>query len=470
METLRGKTAAVLGIGVSNRPLIDLLCAYGVLVTACDKKTEEELGDTAVELRKKGVKLQLGSGYLDELDADIIFRTPGMRPDVPALERARSKGSIITSEMEVFFEVCPCPIVAVTGSDGKTTTTTLVYTLLKQAGYTCHLGGNIGHPLLADAAQMKPSDYAVVELSSFQLMTMRKSPHIAIVTNLSPNHLDIHKGMEEYVAAKKNIFLHQSSSDRVVFNADNDLTASFVGNAPAATYTFSRKTARTNGVYCTDGVVRANMDDRIVEIMREDEILLPGKHNLENYMAAIAAVWGIVSAEDVVAVAKTFKGVEHRMEFVREWNGVRFYNDSIATSPSRVIAGLQTFDRVVLIAGGYDKQIPFDVLGPEIVAHVKTLILCGATADKIRKAVTDCPDYSPFHLPIHEFTDFRAAVQFAAIQVARPGDIVTLSPACAAFDQFKNFAERGNFYKEIIMDLGTDDGTCDFTYTKGEHA
>jgi len=455
MERLRGKKAAVLGIGVSNRPLIDLLCAYGVKVTACDKKTEDALGTAAQELREKGVELKLGATYLDDIDADIVFRTPGMRPDLPALEAARAKGSVVTSEMEVFFEVCPCPIVAVTGSDGKTTTTTLVYTLLKQAGYTCHLGGNIGHPLLADVPKMTASDYAVVELSSFQLMTMQKSPKIAIVTNLSPNHLDIHKGMDEYVDAKKNIFLHQSSADRVVFNADNDITASFVGTAPAKTFTFSRRSDQYHGVYCTDGIVKINTGAETIHIMQETDILLPGKHNLENYMAAIAAVWGLVSVEDVKAVAKTFKGVAHRTELVREWNGVKFYNDSIATSPTRVIAGLRTLGKVILIAGGYDKNIPFDALGPEIIKHAKALVLCGATADKIRKAVTDCPDYSPFALPIHEFKDFKAAVEFAACDLARPGDIVTLSPACAAFDQFKNFEERGNYYKKLIMELDT---------------
>jgi len=452
LEKLKGKKAAVLGIGVSNRPLIELLCDAGVRVTACDKKSEEDLGPIAAELRGKGVELKLGAGYLDEIDADIVFRTPGMRPDVPALENARAKGSIITSEMEVFFEVCPCPIFAVTGSDGKSTTTTLIYTMLRQAGYQCHLGGNIGHPLLADVPDIAPNDYAVVELSSFQLMTMRQSPHTAVVTNLSPNHLDIHKGMEEYVDAKKNIFLYQTCGDRVVFNADNAITASFIGTASAQTLTFSRQAPQQNGVYCVDGTIFITRNGMTTEVMKESDILIPGKHNVENYMAAIAAVWGLVSAEDIRTVAKTFKGVEHRMEFVTERNGVRFYNDSIATSPTRVIAGLRTFGQVILIAGGYDKHIPFDSLGPAIIKHVKTLILCGATADKIRKAVTDCPDYSPMHLPIHEFTDFTTAVQFAA-KVASPGDIVTLSPACAAFDQFRNFEERGRKYKEVVMTL-----------------
>ena len=224
LNGLKNKTVAVIGIGVSNTPLIRLLLENGITVTACDKRSYADLGDLAQELERGGARLQLGSDYLEGLDQDVIFRTPGMRPDVPQLQAAREKGSVITSEMEVFFDVCPCSIIAVTGSDGKTTTTTMIAELLRASGRTVHVGGNIGKPLLVEAGEMDPGDSVVLELSSFQLMTMPKSPHIAVITNLSPNHLDMHKGMEEYVASKENIFLHQSAGDIAVFNLDNDIT------------------------------------------------------------------------------------------------------------------------------------------------------------------------------------------------------------------------------------------------------
>ena len=224
LMTLKDRTVAVLGIGVSNTPLLRLLLEQHIAVTACDRRSRQELGALAQELENVGARLQLGEGYLEGLNQDVIFRTPGMRPDLPQLEAARAQGSCITSEMEVFFEVCPCSIIAVTGSDGKTTTTTIIAKLLEAAGETVHVGGNIGTPLLAKAGQMRPEDRVVLELSSFQLMTMERSPHIAVVTNLSPNHLDVHRDMEEYVSAKENIFRHQSASDIAVFNADNAIT------------------------------------------------------------------------------------------------------------------------------------------------------------------------------------------------------------------------------------------------------
>ena len=450
IASLRGRTVAVIGIGVSNTPLLRLLLREGISVTACDRSSREKLGALAGELEAAGAKLQLGDGYLQNLSQDVIFRTPGLRPDVPELEAARAKGSTITSEMEVFFEVCPCPIIAVTGSDGKTTTTTIIAQLLRAAGHTVHVGGNIGHPLLAEAGSIRPTDWAVLELSSFQLMTMKHSPHIAVVTNLAPNHLDVHRDMAEYVAAKENIFCHQSGEDVAVFNADNDITAEQSRRAPGRARLFSRQNEVADGVFLRgeDIVCRSGGHERV--IMTAGDIKIPGVHNVENYMAAIAAVDGLVPDEVIRDFAREFGGVEHRIELVRTYRGVRYYNDSIASSPSRTIAGLRSFhEKVILIAGGYDKHIPFDVLGPEIVEHVKLLVLCGATADKIRAAVENAPGYEPGKPEIRDVTPFTAAVE-AARDRAQPGDVVTLSPACAAFDQFKNFAERGKFFKSIV--------------------
>lgn len=450
LNSIQNKSVAVIGIGVSNTPLIRLLLDHGIDLTACDKRSREDLGELGDELAAKGCKLQLGETYLQGLHQDIIFRTPGLRPDVPELLAAIEKGSVLTSEMEVFFEVCPCPIIAVTGSDGKTTTTTIIAELLKAAGNTVHVGGNIGNPLLCEADNMKPTDYAVLELSSFQLMTMKRSPHIAVVTNLAPNHLDMHHGMAEYVAAKENIFRHQSASDISVFNLDNDITREQATRAVGKVMQFSRKEELAEGVFLReeDIIVRKNGAER--KLMTTADIRIPGVHNVENYMAAIAAVDGLVPDEVIVNFAREFGGVEHRIELVRTYRGVKFYNDSIASSPSRCIAGLRSFQqKVILIAGGYDKHIPFDVLGPEVVEHVKLLVLCGATADKIRAAVVNAPEYREGFPKIVEVTPFEKAVETAR-DMAEEGDIVTLSPACAAFDQFKNFMVRGKTFKAIV--------------------
>ena len=442
---LRGKKIAVLGMGVSNRPLVWLLLKCGCQVSGCDKTPREKLDKEVLELERDGCKLHLGEDYLEGVEADILFRTPGMHPNHPAIQKMRRQGVQVTSEMEVFFELCPCPILAVTGSDGKTTTTTLISEFLKAAGKMVWLGGNIGTPLLPLVNRMHPEDFAVVELSSFQLMDMVRSPQRAVITNLAPNHLDIHKDMEEYVEAKKNIFRYQDRQGLLILNADNAITAGFRGNGQ--TRFFSRRgkahVCLENGVICRDGE----------QVLPVKDILLPGDHNIENYMAAIAMVEGLVEDEQIRQVAKTFGGVEHRIELVRVKDGVRFYNDSIASSPSRTIAGLRSFpQKVILIAGGYDKHIPYDALGPEICAHVKKLFLGGATGEKIRAAVESCPDYDPDKLEITDCGSFDPAV-YAAARAARPGDVVLMSPASAAFDQFKNFMVRGDHYKNLIKEL-----------------
>ena len=438
--SLKGKRIAVLGLGVSNRPLVRLLLEYGCEVLGCDRTPREKLDDEVLALEQAGCRLHLGENYLQGVEADVVFRTPSMHPGL--LEDIRAKGAVVTSEMEVFFEVAPCQLIAVTGSDGKTTTTTLIAEMLKAAGKTVWLGGNIGTPLLPLVRQMQKEDFAVVELSSFQLMDMRRSPQRALITNLAPNHLDIHKDMDEYVDAKKNIFRYQGEGDLLVLNADNPITASFRG--PGKTRFFSR--LGEGDVCIRDGVICRGQ----TPVLPVSDILLPGVHNVENYMAAIAMVEGLASDEDIRQVAKTFGGVEHRIELVRIKDGVRFYNDSIASSPTRTMAGLRSFpEKVILIAGGYDKHIPYDPLGPEICAHVKKLFLNGATGPKIRAAVERCPGDKP---EMVDCPDFASAVK-AAAEAAEPGDVVLMSPASAAFDQFKNFMVRGNYFKELVKEL-----------------
>ena len=452
IDTLSGKSVAVLGIGVSNTPLIELLCKNGVRVIACDKKTRDALGDTAAALEALGAELRLGEDYLKDIAADIIFRTPGMRPDLPELLAARERGSSVTSEMQVFFEVCPCPIIAVTGSDGKTTTTSIIAEFFRAAGRTVWLGGNIGHPLLSEAGQIKPDDIAVLELSSFQLLDMTHSPHIAVLTNLAPNHLDVHRDMAEYIAAKENIFRYQGAGDIAIFNRDNDITREQSTRASAHVRLFSRCGEVADGAFVRDGAIWLRRSGTEREIVKTADIRIPGQHNVENYCAAITAVDGLVPDEVIRAVAREFNGVEHRIELVRQRRGVKWYNDSIASSPTRTIAGLRSFDeKVILIAGGYDKHIPFTPLAPEIVAHVKLLILCGATADAIRAAVTAYEGYRG-EPEMVEVGSLQEAVELASGR-AESGDIVTLSPACAAFDQFANFMERGKAFKRMVAAL-----------------
>lgn len=444
-----GKNITVIGIGISNLPLIKYLVSLGANVTACDRRSAEDLGENYTELEKLGVKFNLGDGYLNNLSGDMIFKTPGMRYDVPELLKAKENGSIVTSEMEVFFEVCPSHIIAVTGSDGKTTTTTLIHKMMTDAGYKTWLGGNIGNPLLTDTEKMKENDWVILELSSFQLHTMRKSPEIAVITNISPNHLDMHKDYKEYIDAKKNIMLYQNEGDTLIVNADNQVTADIGKSANGAVKYFSR-----NGmadVYLDGNIIKRG----IVEILNIKDIKIPGMHNVENYMAAIAAVSGLVSKEVIVNVAKTFGGVEHRIELVRTLDGVKYYNSSIDSSPNRTINTLRVFPhKVIMIAGGKDKGIPYDEIGPALAEHVKVLILIGATSDKIQEAL-DAEINKTGNgkdIEVIRATSYEDAVNTARSK-AHDGDVVLLSPASTSFDMFRNFEERGNLFKKIVNEL-----------------
>ncbi len=452
---LINKNIAVIGIGVSNTPLIKFLKKNGADVTAFDKKPAEELGYVFTELSALGVKFCLGEDYLSNLNCDIkydiVFKTPGMRYDIQEFLIAKANGSTITSEMEVFFDLCPAQIIAVTGSDGKTTTTSIIYEILKREGYTCWLGGNIGKPLLSEIENIKSEHKVVLELSSFQLHTMKSSPDVAVITNITPNHLDFHTSMDEYIEAKKNIFLYGAKNSRLVINYDNEITRSFAKEANGSVLFFSALNTANSGVYLKDNTIY--IDNDLQEVLSVNDIVIPGSHNVENYMAAIGAVWGITGLDSIKETASSFTGVEHRIEFVRKVEGIRFYNDSIATTPSRAKAGLNSFDKkLILIAGGYDKKIPFDEFGYIICERVKKLILIGDTADKIEKATLDAGSSKGVNIEIVKCDSFEAAVN-ESYNGAIDGDVVLLSPACASFDMFKNFDERGKRFKEIVKRL-----------------
>ena len=453
-DDLKGKQISVVGLGVSHRPLIELLVKEGLSVTAYDKKPMDELGDFARDFSKKGVHFVLGDGYLDHLAGDIIFKTPGMRGDLPPFENARNNGSVVTSEMEVFFQLCPCPVFAVTGSDGKTTTTTLISKFLSAQGKRCYLGGNIGTPLLPKIFEMSPDDVAVVELSSFQLNDMHRSAETAVVTNVAPNHLDWHTDMAEYINAKRCVFRHQSSKGRLVVNYDNDITRAYAEEAKGDVLYFSFKGPVPKGVYLNEqGEICITDGNTVFPLMHRSLIRIIGDHNVENYMAAIAATLGYVDHDVIRTVAETFGGVEHRMEFVREVDGVKWYNDSIASSPTRVIAGLKAqTQKIIMLAGGYDKKIPFEPMVPYVLGKVKYLILTGATAEKIRSAIVASPQYDSDTITIEMSPSWDYAIARAR-EIASFGDIVSLSPACASFDCFANFEVRGEYYKKKVMEF-----------------
>lgn len=449
-DSQKGKRIAFCGLGRSNLPLINMYKKYGANVVACDKRNFEELGETAIDLKNTGVELSLGTTYLDDLNVDVLFRTPGMNYNMPELQALRKKGVIVTSEMETFFDICPCKIIAVTGSDGKTTTTTIISEFLKAEGKTVHLGGNIGKPLLPEIFDIKANDFAVVELSSFQLISMNKSPDIAVVTNITPNHLDVHKDMDEYIEAKRNIVKYQSTENITILNYNNGITKSFAKNLPSNVRYFNEKAKGFFCIYRDENSIFVDSE----KVLDVNDIAIPGEHNVENYMAAVGAVWGIVSTDTIVNVAKNFGGVAHRAELVRELDGVRYYNDSIASSPTRTIKGMLSLfeQKIILICGGYDKNIPYAPLGPVINEKVKTLILLGATAPKIEQAVKEAENFAENELDIIKAETMEEAVKIAH-DVAVGGDIVALSPASASFDMFKDFEHRGNYFKLLVNAL-----------------
>lgn len=455
-KQLKGKKVAFIGAGVSHRELIAQFCEKGAQVTLCDKKAQAaDFGGYAAQLQKFGVRLSLGEQYLDGLQGqEMIMRTPGFEYFTPALQQAKKAGSLVTSEMELFFELCPCKIYAVTGSDGKTTTTTLISEMLKAAGKTVWLGGNIGRALLPIVGEVSPEDVAVVELSSFQLISMTHSPDVAVVTNVTPNHLDHHKDMQEYIDAKRNILLYQKPGSKAVLGYHNDITRGMEKDVAGRRLWFTRHERVADGACLNEnGELCLAENGVLTPVLPMRDIRIPGLHNVENVLAAMAAVAGEVSPAVMARTAREFGGVEHRIELVRELDGVRWYNDSIASSPTRTIAGLRSFaQKLIIIAGGYDKNIPYAPLAPEIIAHVKTLILMGATGPKIEKAVREHPDFAQSGLSILHAADMEEAVQLAR-KAAQPGDVVSLSPASASFDLYANFEERGRHFKGLVKAL-----------------
>lgn len=452
---LKNKKVGIIGLGVSHIDLVSFLLKKGINVTVLDKRDKSSIGADYDKLSKEGAVFDLGDNYLDNLTQyDVIFRTPGLYYLSEALTKARAAGVIVTSEMEVFFDLCPCKTYALTGSDGKTTTTTLIGEFLKASGKTVHVGGNIGRALLPIIDTIKETDVCVVELSSFQLISMRKSPKVSVITNIQPNHLDVHADMEEYTQAKVNIIAHQNAFSRTVLNLDNPATVELAPIVRGELLWFSRKEKVKAGVYLDEaGDIYTVYKGKETKIMNKDDIKIMGIHNLENFMTAIAATLEEVEPSIIKQIAKEFNGVEHRIELVRELDGVRYYNDSIATSPTRTISGLNSFEeKITIIAGGYDKNLSYEPLAPMICSKVKHLILLGATGPKIEKAVRNDSNFATSGVNIIIVDTLEKAVTTAK-EISKAGDVVSLSPASASFDMYKNFEARGHHYKDLVNAL-----------------
>ncbi len=455
-DSLNGKNVAFIGIGVTNMPCIDLFAKHGANITLCDKKADvSQLCCSEEWLCERNVTLSLGDGYLEGIkNKHIIMRTPGFAYFSTVLQNEIKNGALVTSEMELFMQLCPCPIIAITGSDGKTTTSTLIAKMLEDSGKNVHLGGNIGRALLPIVHSINESDIAVVELSSFQLCGMKNSPHIAVVTNVTPNHLDHHKDMQEYIDAKRNILLYQSESDIAILGFSNEISHKMQEDVKGELRFFTRHSKVQNGAYLReDNMLCYEKNGVVTPLIHKKDIALIGEHNVENVLTAAAAIFHITGAKSIAKIAQNFTGVEHRIEPVRKVNGIMYYNNSIATSPTRVIAGLNAFSqKLIIIAGGSDKGISYEPLATAVFKSVKVIVLMGQTADKIESTIKNNADFAKSELIILRATDMQDAVN-KATAAASEGDIISLSPACASFDMYANFEAKGRHFKEIVNAL-----------------
>ena len=454
-EYIKFRKVAIIGLGVSNIPLLDYLYKKKANVTVFD---ERNIDDISKEIMDKitlyNFTFHLGENCLENLKGfNVIFRSPSCLPTRLELQEEANRGAIVTTEIEMLMQMAPCKVIGVTGSDGKTTTTSLINAILQKAGYNTYLGGNIGTPLFTRLSEMKPDDIIVLELSSFQLMGMEISPNISVITNITPNHLNIHKDYNEYIEAKKNIFKYQNEDEIVVLNYDNEITRNCAKEANSKVIFFSSKEKLDNGFIVDEGIIKECEDKVRKHILNTKDVILRGTHNYENIATAIATTRTLVDLDIAVEAVKEFKPVEHRLELIREIDRVKWYNDSVSSSPTRTIAGLNSFDEeIILIAGGYDKNLDYTPIAKPIVDKVKGLILLGQTSDKIFDAVKQELEDEHKDLDIYVCDSLEQTVVLAK-KIAKPGQIVLFSPASASFDMFKNFADRGNKFKKLVNDL-----------------
>lgn len=454
-EYIKYRKVAVIGLGVSNLPLIDYLYEKKAQVTVFDERTIDEISkDIINKINIYEFKTSFGKNCLDNLKGfNIIFRSPSCLPTRPELQAEADRGAIVTTEVEMLMEMCPCKIIGVTGSDGKTTTTSMINAILRKGGYTTFLGGNIGTPLFTKLPEMTPEDIVVLELSSFQLMNMSVSPDIAVITNVTPNHLNIHKDYEEYIEAKKNIFKNQNENGILILNYDNDITRSCQKEAKGKVIFFSSKEKLDNGFIVDNDVIKECEDKVRKHILNTDEVILRGNHNFQNIATALAATKTLVDTDVAAQAIKEFKPVEHRIEFIKEIDGVKWYNDSASSSPTRTLSGINAFkENIVLIAGGYDKNLDYEPLAKPIIDKVTALILIGQTAEKIFNAVKTEAEKENKKIDIYMCDSLEQTIEIAR-KTAKKGEVVLFSPASASFDMFKNFADRGEKFKKLVNNI-----------------
>lgn len=454
-EYIRFRKVAIIGLGVSNLPLLDYLYEKKAQVTIFDERTIDEISKDIIDkITTYNFEFSFGEDCLKKLNGySIIFRSPSCLPTKEELQKEADRGAIVTTEIEMLIEMCPCKIIGVTGSDGKTTTTSMINAILKKSGFNTFLGGNIGTPLFTKLSEIKPNDIVVLELSSFQLMNMKVSPDIAVITNITPNHLNIHKDYKEYIDSKKNIFKHQNENGILILNYDNDITRECAKEANGKVIFFSDKTKLDNGFIVDENIIKECEDKIRKHVLNTNEVILRGNHNFQNIATALATTKTLVDTETAIDAIKEFKPVEHRIEFIREINGIKWYNDSASSSPTRTLSGMNAFkENIVLIAGGYDKNLDYKPLAKPILEKVTSLILIGQTAEKIFDAVKEESEKQNKLINIYMCDNLEKTIEVAK-KSAKKGDIVLFSPASASFDMFKNFADRGNKFKDLVNNV-----------------
>ncbi len=454
-EYIRYRKIAIIGLGVSNLPLLDYLYDKKAKVTIFDEREYNQIPKDIIEkINNYEFIIHVGKDCMKHLkNFNIIFRSPSCLPTRPELLEEANRGVLVTTEIELLMQMCPAKIIGITGSDGKTTTTSLVNNILQKAGYKTFLGGNIGTPLFTKLSEITPEDIVVLELSSFQLMGMEVSPQIAVITNITPNHLNIHKDYQEYIDSKKNIYKYQDENGILILNYDNEITKDCAKEANGKVIFFSGHTKLDNG-YIVDEDVIKECDDKVRKhILNIDDVILRGSHNYQNIATAIATTSSLVNLETAVKAIKEFKPVEHRIEFVKEIDGVKWYNDSSSSSPTRTLSGINAFkENIVLIAGGYDKNLDYTPIAKPIIDKVKTLILIGQTAGKIYEVVKRELEKENKNLDIYMCETLQETISIAK-KNAKSGEVVLFSPASASFDMFKDFADRGNQFKDLVKNI-----------------
>lgn len=454
---LKGRRVALIGLGISNIPLIDYLHDVGAVVTVFDKKEVSYIDRKVIEkIINYGMEYYFGEDYFDELDEfDMIFRSPSCLPTNPDLMREARRGAIITTEVEMFLELCPCKVIGVTGSDGKTTTASLIYEILKKAGYNCYLGGNMGAPLFNKIYDIRPDDIVVLEFSSLQLMDMKISPDIAVITNISSTHKKVHSSFEEYVDSIKNIFIHQDEDDTVILNYDCEITKNLALEAPGKIVFYSSQNKILNGYMIDGDIIKVCKNGLRSHLLDTKRMILKGMYNFENATAAISATSDLVETDKLLDAVINFEGVPHRLEIAKELpNRIIWYNDSASEYPNRTIEAIKAFPGrdLILIAGGYDKNYDYTELGKAIVRYGKVAVLLSQSSDKIQKAIENALVDAKKDFEIKKCTTLYEAVSIAN-KMAVTGDIVLYSPASSPLDAFKNYEERGEIFKGLVKEI-----------------